>query len=760
MWKHSKVKMRVLINSFYFFIFQSVYFQCVQSSADLPKIKSFSFEDNVQESDIVSVTCFAVSSKKPLTFDWLKNGETIGKSFRNIRIDNNEDYSILILNNVTQRNAGNYTCLVKNDVGSSKHTASLYIKVKPKWIERPPPLIVKQSGETVSLACSASGSPSPKIEIRKYSGFNYSEYSKVEAVESGDVSHLTIPRVTYSDAGFYECWAHNGMGHPLKTNFSLIIRIPAKFEEKFAVVNVKKGDSGRMKCEALGDQPLSITWQRDDATISKTGDERYEIFETMVPKGVVSELIIRTSEKEDGALYTCIAENEFGNDHRKIRLLVLEVPAPPLDVKIREIWSRSSSVSWAPPYSGNSPITKYIVQYWRDLGGAPHRLIEISVPSSQSSAIMKDLHPGAAYVLKLVAENAVGRGEPSDAATFRTGEEEPSSPPSDIIAEPRGSSTIRVSWKPPPKDSWNGELRSYYVGYKVRDSNQPYSYKTIEYAPEAPQQEFFLTNLLKASDYSVVVKASNTGGSGPPSHEMYVRTLDGDLPPAPSLYVLSTSSTSVSLRWNTRKIDNPLSGYTVHYREEDQGEWQEVAVIAPEDNTYILNNLHPQKLYQIYVTATNQYGKGDPSEIVAVKTDEGGHSLLSVAGGGVGGGYMDVAIIIPVAASLLTIGVVLFVACICVKKIRSRHNLERALAAEKHLAMVGTLQRYVDIDKTRSLMDPSRLGHYPLPYETIQMMAEGKGAFIGKDGTQTIYNKTISTLRAKEDQDHIYDSAQ
>lgn len=47
-----------------------------------------------------------------------------------------------------------------------------------------------------------------------------------------------------------------------------------------------------------------------------------------------------------------------------------------------------------------------------------------------------------------------------------------------------------------------------------------------------------------------------------------------------------------------------------------------------------------------------------------------------------------------------------------------------ALAAEKHLAMVGTLQRYVDIDKTRSLMDASRAGHYPLPYETIQMVNE------------------------------------
>ncbi|XP_071041661.1 cell adhesion molecule Dscam1 isoform X6 [Parasteatoda tepidariorum] len=724
-------------------------------SEGVPRIQPFQFPTHVKAGRKITITCsLELTSGTPDSFRWLKNGQEIRNSAE-LKIRNDAEFSVLIFEPVSDNSTGNYSCIARNNYGEDSHTAFLQVEGPPKWLQKPLN-VTTRVGERVILGCEASGHPKPRITWTKY----VSEDVK-ESVDTSmwNESVLHIPSIGVEHIGHYECQADNQI-LKLIENIHIKVIVPAKFEEKFAVVNVKKGDSGRMKCEALGDQPLSITWQRDDATISKTGDERYEIFETMVPKGVVSELIIRTSEKEDGALYTCIAENEFGNDHRKIRLLVLEVPAPPLDVKIREIWSRSSSVSWAPPYSGNSPITKYIVQYWRDLGGAPHRLIEISVPSSQSSAIMKDLHPGAAYVLKLVAENAVGRGEPSDAATFRTGEEEPSSPPSDIIAEPRGSSTIRVSWKPPPKDSWNGELRSYYVGYKVRDSNQPYSYKTIEYAPEAPQQEFFLTNLLKASDYSVVVKASNTGGSGPPSHEMYVRTLDGDLPPAPSLYVLSTSSTSVSLRWNTRKIDNPLSGYTVHYREEDQGEWQEVAVIAPEDNTYILNNLHPQKLYQIYVTATNQYGKGDPSEIVAVKTDEGGHSLLSVAGGGVGGGYMDVAIIIPVAASLLTIGVVLFVACICVKKIRSRHNLERALAAEKHLAMVGTLQRYVDIDKTRSLMDPSRLGHYPLPYETIQMMAEGKGAFIGKDGTQTIYNKTISTLRAKEDQDHIYDSAQ
>lgn len=31
-----------------------------------------------------------------------------------------------------------------------------------------------------------------------------------------------------------------------------------------------------MKCEALGDQPLAVTWRRDENVISKSGDDRFE----------------------------------------------------------------------------------------------------------------------------------------------------------------------------------------------------------------------------------------------------------------------------------------------------------------------------------------------------------------------------------------------------------------------------------------------------------------------------------------------------
>lgn len=88
-------------------------------------------------------------------------------------------------------------------------------------------------------------------------------------------------------------------------------------------------------------------------------------------------------------------------------------------------------MTWSPPYSGNSPISKYIVQYWRHQN-APHRLLEFQVSSSQSHALIKDLNPGVSYELTVVGENDVGRGEAAETITFITGEEEPSAAPNDI----------------------------------------------------------------------------------------------------------------------------------------------------------------------------------------------------------------------------------------------------------------------------------------------------------------------------------------
>ncbi|KAL3218116.1 hypothetical protein MRX96_050864 [Rhipicephalus microplus] len=103
----------------------------------------------------------------------------------------------------------------------------------------------------------------------------------------------------------------------------------------------------------MGDQ-LSIAWSAVSSAAGTAGTSaRYEVFETLTPDGLISELVIRDTDRSDGALYTCHTQNKYGKDDRKVKLIVQdaltgsrattniigplsvprEVPGPPQDVR-------------------------------------------------------------------------------------------------------------------------------------------------------------------------------------------------------------------------------------------------------------------------------------------------------------------------------------------------------------------------------------------------------------------------------------------
>lgn len=86
-----------------------------------------------------------------------------------------------------------------------------------------------------------------------------------------------------------------------------------------------------------------------------------------------------------------------------MKLEVVEAPDVPSGVRVKEVWSRTVSITWSAPFTGNLPLTKYIVQYWR-YQSAPHRLHELTVPGTATSVVVKDLAPGQAYELSLVGK--------------------------------------------------------------------------------------------------------------------------------------------------------------------------------------------------------------------------------------------------------------------------------------------------------------------------------------------------------------------
>lgn len=113
----------------------------------------------------------------------------------------------------------------------------------------------------------------------------------------------------------------------------------------------------------------------------------------------------------------------------------------------------------------------------------------------------------------------------------------PSGSPQDIRAEAKSSTELVVTWEPPPRDLWNGNLLGYYVWYQqitpdsttaptsLPTSTQNSNFKTVEVRPHFGG-EATLQGLEKYSTYSIVVQAYNSRGSGPSSDPVTARTME------------------------------------------------------------------------------------------------------------------------------------------------------------------------------------------------------------------------------------------
>lgn len=97
---------------------------------------------------------------------------------------------------------------------------------------------------------------------------------------------------------------------------------------------------------------------------------RYSISQKASEDGLVGELLVLKSGRADNGLYECKATNPYGESQLSTHVLVEEIPDPPTNLQASEIGSRDVTLKWSMPYTGNSPITKYIIEWKRDKGWA------------------------------------------------------------------------------------------------------------------------------------------------------------------------------------------------------------------------------------------------------------------------------------------------------------------------------------------------------------------------------------------------------
>ncbi|XP_063845297.1 cell adhesion molecule Dscam1-like isoform X4 [Scylla paramamosain] len=349
-------------------------------------------------------------------------------------------------------------------------------------------------------------------------------------------------------------------------------------------------------------------------------------------EGFRSVLTVPTKTRHDSQVFFCLASNIYGNDTKKINLIVQEVPGTPGTPRVVGSGSRAVNLTWtAPSHDGNSPVSLYRIliinstDSWMNAGRI--RAVEVSGPGSH----IPGLAPAHAYLVRVVAVNGVGTSQPSQEVRVSTAHEPPTLPPTNVRVIPISSTSLRVTWQPPesPGPRHRPGL-GYYVGYKVANSSEPFRYHNLEasaaalYRPEAT-----LKGLHKFTSYLITVQAFNAAGAGPRTPPLTAAT-EEDVPSEPprDAQCTSLSSTSLLVRWTPpppSAIHGVLQGYKIIYRPvhptrffhpDDLKEKTVSTVSTP------LLGLDRYTNYSITVTAYTRRGDGVRSSPIYCITEE------------------------------------------------------------------------------------------------------------------------------------------
>ncbi|CAK1600970.1 unnamed protein product [Parnassius mnemosyne] len=579
---------------------------------------------------VVTTPCSVIEGDHPLHLRWLFDDEPI-KPRSGVTVFNiGERSAILSIGSVSDKHAGNYTCVAENEAGTHSHTSTLIINVPPRWILEPTDKAFAQ-GSDAKVECKADGFPKPQVTWKRAEGDTPGDYKDLKPnnpnvkVEDGT---LTINNIQKTNEGYYLCEAVNGIGSGLSAVILISVQAPPQFEIKMRNQTARRSEPAVLQCQAKGEKPIGIIWNMNNKRLEPKSDPRYTIREEILPGGVVSDLSIRRTERSDSALFTCVATNAFGSDDTSINMIIQEVPEAPYGLKVLDKSGRTVQLSWAAPYDGNSPIKKFLIEYKRAKGNWEKDIDRVLVPGDATEAGVFSLRPATAYHIRIVAENELGTSEPSETVTIITAEEAPTGMPQDVKVDAVDKHTLRVTWKPPQPQDWNGELQGYYVGYKLASSNKSFVFETVDISKESGKEHHLdILNLKTYTQYAIVVQAFNKVGSGPVSGEVRAYTAEG-APTAPPQDVLCTTLTAQTIRvsWLSPPLaaaNGLIKGYKVIYGPSDTwyDEKSKDTKITASSET-ILHGLKKFTNYSMEVLATTNGGDGVRSAPIHCQTEQ------------------------------------------------------------------------------------------------------------------------------------------
>ncbi|XP_060626508.2 roundabout homolog 2 isoform X7 [Anolis sagrei] len=500
----------------------------------------------VAQGRTVTFPCETKGNPQPAVF-WQKEGSQ-NLLFPNQPLQPNSRYSVsptgdLTITNIQRSDAGYYICQALTVAGSILAKAQL--EVTDVLTDRPPPIILQGPVNqtlaidgTALLKCKATGDPMPVISWLK-EGFPF--LGRDPRLSIQDQGTLQIKPLRMSDTGTYTCVATSSSG---ETSWSAVLDVtesggaavsrnydlndlpgpPSKPQvtdvtKNSVTLSWQPGTPGNLPTSAYiieaFSQSVSNSWQTVANHIKTTpytvrGLRPNTIYLFMV-RAINSQGLSDPSTMSDPVRTQDISPPAQGVDHRQVQkelgdvIVRLHNPVVLTPTTVQVTWTVDRQSQF---------IQGYRVIY-RQTSGLPSpsawQTLDVKVPTERS-AVLVNLKKGVTYEIKVRPYFNEFQGMDSESKSARTTEEAPSAPPQSVTVLTVGnhnSTSISISWDPPPPDHQNGIIQEYRI-WCLGNETKFHINKTVD----AAIRSVVIGGLYPGIQYRVEVAASTSAGVG------------------------------------------------------------------------------------------------------------------------------------------------------------------------------------------------------------------------------------------------------
>ncbi len=249
------------------------------SAPTAPQITTQPTNQTVNAGATVTFTAAASGNPAP-TFQWQKNSVNLAGATN----------ATLTLAAVTAADAGSYTLVATNSVGSTtSNAATLSVNVAPQITMQPASQTVN-AGATVTFTAAASGTPTPTYRWRKNSA----------NLAGATNASLTLSAVTAANAGSYTLVATNAAGSATSNAATLSVNanIAPQITTQPVSQTVNAGATVTFTAATSGTPTPTFQWQKNGANLAGATN---------------ATLTLSAVTAADAGSYTLVATNAAGS---------------------------------------------------------------------------------------------------------------------------------------------------------------------------------------------------------------------------------------------------------------------------------------------------------------------------------------------------------------------------------------------------------------------------------------------------------------